>query len=259
MTAHRSPGAPYYYISHALPGPSDPWVRAFHTDLQAEIHRRLGSDPRYTGLLPDPSRDCWGAQEGDWAPVMRCRTLLALLTDRYYKEPRTLRDLAVFRRRLLWEQHQTGERSTALVPVLWTTKGLPSRRDPDTVTVQVDDYTRAGLAGLVGAAHARGGYLRVLRAVVERILTGARHSPPVMTPQDLYYSASPGVSEMPRIPLSADCFGDRHFVSARVPLQPTHAAPPSHRPERPWEAAPHRSWFATSDSGERPILRGPHS
>ncbi|MET8685138.1 hypothetical protein ABZV77_13060 [Streptomyces sp. NPDC004732] len=259
MTAHRSPDAPYYYISHALPVPSDPWLRSFHHDVQAEMHRRLGPGPGHAGLLAEPCRDPVGAEGPDWTPAMRCRTLLVLLTERYYKEPRTLRDLEVFRRRLLWGQHQTGERSTALVLVPWNTQGLPSRREPDTLAVPVGDYTRSGLGGLVRAPHARGGYLKVLRAVVERILTGARHSPPVMTPEDLYFTVSSGVSGMPRIPLSARKFLDRQFAPVRVPWAPTHAAPPSRPAEAWWEAAPHRSWFSTPESDERPILRGPHS
>ncbi|MEU5885362.1 hypothetical protein ABZ835_00760 [Streptomyces sp. NPDC047461] len=259
MTAHRSPGAPYYYISHALTVPSDPWLRAFHTDLQSEIYRRLGPDPGYTGLLSQLHPGPWGADGWDCTPVMRCRTLLVLLTERYYREPRALGDLAVFRRRLLWEQHQTGERSTALVPVLWNTEGLPPRREPDTLNVPVGDYTAAGLSRLVGAPHARGGYLKVLRAVVERILTGARHSPPAMTPEDLYFTVSPGVSGMPRIPLTAGSFPDRQFAPVQVRLLPTHAAPPSHRAETRWAAAPRRSWFSTPGNHDRPILRGPHS
>lgn len=259
MSAHHGPGTPYYYISHALPAPSDPWLRTFHTDVQAEIHRRLGPGPGYTGLLPEPSQDPYGADSSGWTSAMRCRTLLVLLTERYYTEPRTLHDLAVFRRRLLWEQHQTGEHSPALVPVLWNTAGLPPRREPDTVTVPVGDYTRSGLAGLVGAPHARGGYLKVLRAVVERLLLGARHSPPMMTPGDLCFTFSPDVPDMPRIPLSAGRFPDRQFGPVRVPWQPTHAAPPSHRAEPRWEAAPRRSWFSAPGNDERPILQGPHS
>ncbi|MEV7192185.1 hypothetical protein AB0N81_10275 [Streptomyces sp. NPDC093510] len=259
MSMHREPDVPYYYISHALPVPSDPWLRTFHTDVQTEMRRRLGPDPGYRGLLAEPFHDPSGAQCPDTTPAMRCRTLLGLLTERYYKEPRTLRDLAVFRRRQLWEQHQTGECSSGLVLVLWNTDGLPPRGEPDTLTVPVGDYTRSGLAGLVGAPHARGGYLKVLRAVVERILTGARHSPPVMTPEDLYGTVSPGVSGMPRIPLTARRFLDRQFAPVRVPWQPTHAAPPSHRAESRWDEAPHRSWFSTPESDERPILRGPHS
>jgi hypothetical protein len=259
MTAQAGSGAPYYYISHALPASGDPWLRTFHTDLQNNIYRRLGSAPAYTGLLPEPSRSPFEPEGWGWTPAMRCRTLVVLLTEHYYKEPGALRDLAVFRRRLLWEQHQTGERSPALVPVLWNTKGLPPRQDPDTLRVPVGDYTTSGLVRLVGASHARGGYLKVLRAVVERVLTGARHSPPVMTPEDLYYSLSSGVPEMPRNPLSTDCFPDRHFAPLRVPLQPTHAVPPSHRPEPGWEASTRRSWFSQPGTDERPILRGPHS
>ncbi|MEV3914601.1 hypothetical protein [Streptomyces canus] len=259
MTGHPgSPSAPYYYVSHALPAPTDPWLRMFNTDLQAEIHRRLGPDPSHTGLLPEPSRDLTPG-ECDVTPAMRCRTLLALLTDRYYKEPRTLRDLAVFRRRLLWEQHQTGQRSTALIPILWTTKGLPPRQDPDTVAVPVGDYTASGLAGLVGAPHVRGGYLRVLRAVVERIVTGARLSPPVMNPQDLCFTLSPQVSGMPRISLSDSCFPNMPYTPVRVPWQPTHAARPSLHPEPRRDASPHRSWFSPVENDDRPILRGPHS
>lgn len=130
MTAHRSPDAPYYYISHALPVPSDPWLQEFHTDVQTEMHRRLGPGPGHSGLLSEPCRGHATAEGQDWTPAMRCRTLLVLLTERYYKEPRTVRDLEVFRRRLLWGQHQTGERSPALVLVPWSTQGLPPRRNP---------------------------------------------------------------------------------------------------------------------------------
>lgn len=259
MTEHRSPGAPYYYISHALTVPSDPWLRTFHTDLQSEIHRRLGPDPGYTGILSEPFGDALGTGGWDCTPAMRCRTLLVLLTERCYKEPRTLGDLAVFRRRLRWEQHQTGERSPALVPVLWNTRGLPACRELNTVDVPVGDYTTSGLSHLVGAPHARGGYLRVLRAVVDRILAGARHSPPVMTAEDLYFTVSTGVSGMPRIPLTAESFPDRQFARVRVPLLPTHAAPPPHRAEIRWAEAPRRSWFSTPEHHDRPILRGPHS
>ncbi|MFD0318177.1 hypothetical protein [Streptomyces flavalbus] len=259
MTGHRGPSAPYYYISHALPAPSDPWLRAFHTDVQAEIQRRLGPDPDRTGVLPDRPPGPFGAAVPDWTPVMRCRTLLALLTERYYTEPRTRGELAVFRRRLRWAQDRTGQPSPALVPVLWTTEGLPRHREPDTVTVLVGDYTRSGLAGLVGAPHARGGYRKVLRAVVDRILTGARHAPPAMTPEDLCFTVAPGVSGMPRIPLSGGSNRDRQFPPLRVPWLPTHAAPTSHRADARWEAAPRRSWFSTPEDDERPILRGPHS
>ncbi|ANB09197.1 hypothetical protein SAM40697_5241 [Streptomyces ambofaciens] len=258
MTASRPPATPYYYISHALPSPADPWLRAFHCDLQDEIRRRLGPDPGYTGMLPEP-RDSrpW---PDDWVntPAMRCRALVVLLTEDYYRDPRTLRDLALFRRRLVWEEDQTGRPSPALVQVLWDTRGLPAP-GPEALVVPVGDYTASGLAELVRAPHARGGYLRVLRAVVERVLAGARHSPPAMTPQDLHPDPTPGESGMPHIPFSAGCTSHRQFAPVRVTWQPTHAVPPS-RPEPPErEASPHRSWFSHPGDDERPILRGPHS
>lgn len=259
MPASRLPAAPYYYISHAPPVAGDPWLRAFHTDLQDEIERRLGPDPGHTGMLPEPPRSAAGPDRWVSTPAMRCRTFVSLLTEDYYKDALCQHDLAVFRRRLLWEQHQTGEPSPALVPVLWNTRGLPPQ-DPDAVIAPVGDYAASGLAPLVRSPYARGGYLRVLQAVVERILAGARHAPPTMTAQDLCHLPPPGVSGMPHIPSTARCFIDRQYASVRVPWQPTHPVPPSLRPGPPGrEASPHRSWFSHPGEDERPILRGPHS
>ncbi|MDG9728647.1 MULTISPECIES: hypothetical protein [unclassified Streptomyces] len=258
MTASRPTAAPYYYISHALPSLGDPWLRVFHTDLQEEILRRLGPGPGHTGVLPEtsgalPSPDDWSP-----TPAMRCRALVVLLTEDYYRNPRTVRDLALFRRRLVWDQDQTGRPSPALVQVLWDTRGLPPQ-EPEAVLAPVGDYTASGLARLVRTPHSRGGYLRVLRAVVERVVAGARHSPPTMTQQDLNLTTTPGESGMPHIPFSAACTAHRQFAPVRVTWQPTHAVPPS-RPEPPErEASPHRSWFSQPGDDERPILRGPHS
>ncbi|MEU5401761.1 hypothetical protein ABZ348_20965 [Streptomyces sp. NPDC005963] len=280
---------PYFFISHAIDGGGRQYVEQFLTDLQGELRTRLGREAQFDGVLADRQRRAavsGGASEVPEAaglfglrgadvppstPAMACRALVVLYTVEYFRSPCCTFDLSVFSERMGWRSHRTGDAALSPVNVVWDTAGLPARWVEEAGRLAGpagSDYPRRGLGHLVRDPAARGGYLKVVRNVAERVAGAALHPPPVMTVHDVdYLTQFTTHSRMPAFSW------DNNPAPLQVPWQSGSIAAPS--PSGIQEHGAHssgafdsgqqhamaqrRSWFSSPEEGERPILRGPHS
>ncbi|MEV0219570.1 hypothetical protein [Streptomyces sp. NPDC050704] len=237
-------------------------VEHFRADLQAEIRDRLGRDRRFDGALADHrGLDVRGGPPPD-TPAMNCRALVVLYSQEYFRSPPCTYDLAVFDERMRWRLHRTGDASVTPVEVVWNTVGLPARLAEETARqsgATGSDYPRRSVSQLLRDPAARGGYIKVLRGVADRVLAAADRSPPTMTTRDIGYLT-------PFVAMSCTSLvsWDMHLAPVPVPWHsrrtgsPQDPAPIGAAPDRPDSPPRTRSWFSSSGEGERPILRGPH-
>ncbi|WP_406171764.1 hypothetical protein [Streptomyces sp. NBC_00996] len=253
---------PYFFISHAVSGSGRQDVEHFRADLQAEIRGRLGRDPRFDGALADYRGLDVGVGPPPNTPAMNCRSLIVLYSQEYFHSPPCTYDLAVFDERMSWRLHRTGEASVAPVGVVWNTIGLPVRLAEETARQSEStgsDYPRRSISQLLRDPAARGGYIKVLRSVADRVLTAADRSPPTMTARDVGYLTS--FRSMSRTSLAS---WDMHLAPVPVPWHNRRTGSPQDTAsigaalERPDSPPRTRSWFSSPGEGERPILRGPH-
>jgi hypothetical protein len=253
---------PYFFISHAVGGVGRQDVEHFHADLQAEIRGRMGRDPRFDGVLADYRGLDFAVGPPPDTPAMNCRSLVVLYSREYFRSPFCTYDLSVFDERMSWRLHRTGDASVTPVGVVWDTVGLPARLAEETARqsgTTAGDYPRHGVSRLIRDSVARGGYLRVLRSVADRVLASADRSPPTMTARDVGYLTP--FRAMSRTSLVS---WDMHLAPVPVPWHsgrtgsPQDAAPIGAMLERPDAPDRTRSWFSSPGEGERPVLRGPH-
>ncbi|QNP73400.1 hypothetical protein IAG44_30770 [Streptomyces roseirectus] len=254
---------PYFFVSHAVEGVGRRDVEHFHADLQTEIRGRRGRDPGYEGLLADHRRGDFTRTPPPEIPAMNCRCLVVLYSREYLRSPACGYDLSVFEERLNWRVHRTGDASVRPVGVVWQSAGLPARLVEETARQSgqtvVGDYPRGGVGQLIRDPAARGGYLRVVRNVVDRVLAAADRTPPTMTAHDVGYLTP----FRPMSPTSAVSW-DVHLAPVPVPWltgrtgTPQETAPPRAAIDRPDSPPRTRSWFSSPEDGERPVLRGPH-
>lgn len=253
---------PYFFVSHAVGGAGRRDVEDFHADLQTEIRGRTGREAGFDGVLADHRPTDLALGPPPDGPAMNCRCLVVLYSQEYFRSPSCSYDLSVFEERLNWRLHRTGDASVAPVGVVWHNAGLPSRLVEESAlhTFAGGDYPRRGVGQLIRDPAARGGYLRVLRAIADRVLAAADRTPPTMTPHDVGYLT-------PFRPMSrTTAVGwDVQLAPVPVPWLRGRAGTPQRRTSPPGSAFERaepprrtRSWFSSPEDGERPILRGPH-
>ncbi|MHC5906707.1 hypothetical protein ACVNF4_22800 [Streptomyces sp. S6] len=255
---------PYYFVSHAVEGVGRRDVEHFHADVQSEIRVRKGREPGYDGVLADHRRSDRALAPPSEVPAMNCRCLVVLYSQEYFRSPSCAYDLTVFEERLSWRLHRTGDASVRPVEVVWQSAGLPARLVEETARrsgpATGADYPRSGVGPLMHDPAARGGYLRVVRNVAERVLSAADRTPPTMTAHDVGY-LTPFRGAMSR---TSAVSWDVHLAPVPVPWlggrtgTPRETAPTGTATERPDPARRTRSWFSSPEDGERPVLRGPH-
>ncbi|WP_075779261.1 hypothetical protein [Streptomyces acidiscabies] len=254
---------PYFFVSHAVEGAGRRDVEHFHADLQTEIRGRTGREPGYEGLLADHRRSDLALALPAEVPAMNCRCLVVLYSQEYFRSPSCTYDLSVFEERLSWRLHRTGDASVWPVGVVWQSAGLPARLVEETARQSGQpagtDYPRSGVGQLIRDPAARGGYLRVLRNVAERVLSAADRTPPTMTAHDAGY-----LTPFRAMSRTSVVSWDVHLAPVPVPWlsgrtgTPQETAPPGTAIERPDSPPRTRSWFSSPADGERPVLRGPH-
>ncbi|GHB75878.1 hypothetical protein FHS35_004074 [Streptomyces umbrinus] len=253
---------PYFFVSHAVSGSGRRDVEHFHADLQAEIRARLGREPRFDGVLADHRGLDVRAGPPPTTPAMNCRSLVVLYSQEYFRSPRCTYDLSVFDERMSWRVHRTGDTSVAPVGVVWDAAGLPARLAEETARQSGptgSDYPRHSVGQLIRDPLARGGYIKILRSVADRVLVAADRSPPTMTARDVGY-----LTPFRAMSRTSAVSWDVHLAPLPVPWHSRRAgasqdpAPMGAALGLPDSPPRTRSWFSSPGEGERPILRGPH-
>ena len=239
---------PYFFISHAVR--SDRSVERFHADLQEALYQRKGHEWRYTGILAD-----WRDTTAELrTPATHCSALVVLLSARYADSARCRLDRTIFEHRLRWQLDGTGS-APEVVRVVWDRTGTGPEQEPADERLTGPHYRRWGLARLVGDEAVREEYFGVVASVADRVMSGARQAPPVMTPQDSDYFDPAGAAG----PLSATLF-DWYSPDRQVAW---HGQPVASAPElvpQGQQGAYTRavSWSSRPVDGLFPIFRGPH-
>lgn len=250
---------PYFFISHAVSGSGRQYVEQFHADLQSELYGWLGHESRFEGTLADHRKE--GARAGPprSTPAMSCRSLVVLYSEEFFRSARCAYDLSVFKERMGWRLHRTGDASVTPVGVVWNASGLPERLAEEAgqqAGAVGSDYARRGVGRFIRDSAARGGYVKVLRSVAERVVGAAGHPPPVMTSHDVDY-----LTQFTAISSTPVFSWDMNVAPVPVAWHTKRAG--SGQDPAPLvrqESLPRtRSWFSSPEEGERPILRGPHS
>ncbi|MDX3850530.1 FxsC protein [Streptomyces sp. AK02-01A] len=144
--------------------------------MQNEIHSLLGSGPETRGRLkhaePTPGPD---------PAVLNCRSVLALYSADYLRDPQCAREWSVFRERMDRRTRQTGERPDSLIGVLWRADDLVLPHVVASTGQILDDesgqgYQGPGVLGLQRDPLHWDEYRILVRQVAER-LTRAANTP----------------------------------------------------------------------------------
>jgi FxsC-like protein len=116
---------PYFFLSHA-PDEDGIFVERFYQDLSAEIRRRVAVDRHSeVGYLDIASREDTRWPSDTKAALAGCQTFIALCSAKYFLTSSCGRAWGVFADRLRQQENVGGQQSTALVPVIWSSEGLP--------------------------------------------------------------------------------------------------------------------------------------
>ncbi|WP_344080855.1 FxsC protein [Luedemannella helvata] len=116
---------PYFFLSHA-PDEDAIFVERFYQDLSAEIRKRAIVDPHVdVGYLDIAAREGahWPADAK--AALAGCQTFIALCSAKYFLTSSCGRAWGVFADRLRKLESAGGQQPPALVPVIWSSEGLP--------------------------------------------------------------------------------------------------------------------------------------
>jgi FxsC-like protein len=195
---------PLFFTSYATTAEDRGQVQRFHTDVQNEVHGRLGRHPGHEGVLKDP----FPAQGPDPA-VLGSRTLLALYSEAYLRGDDSARDWSVFRERVDRARRRTGQAPQALIGVVWRAEGLVLPLSVTRAGPVLNGWDRdGGTAGVADLLEDPGGldaYRELVRQVADRLVAYADRQVPALSGEEA--AAVPprfGRSHAGRAPAAAD-------------------------------------------------------
>ncbi|MFE5582656.1 TIR-like protein FxsC [Kitasatospora sp. NPDC056531] len=172
---------PFFFFSYAhrdhLVGGS--FVDQFFSDLKDELARlEPAAGPDGLGYR-DTERlrlgDDWEQQLS--GTVAGCRAMVALYSPAYFASPYCGKEWTAFHERVLRHRELTGRTVPALIPVLW--EPLPDELPAEVLRIQYvqhdlgEAYAAGGLRALLRADPYGPDYLRVVKAIAERVREAA--------------------------------------------------------------------------------------
>ncbi|MFB9239120.1 TIR-like protein FxsC [Plantactinospora siamensis] len=167
----------YFFLSYAR-GDDDVFVEEFYRDLSREVRVRAGLDRgQEVGFVDMHSIELGAAwSERLVSALSTCRSFIALCGPRYFTSEACGREWHVFASRAERYERDTGQPSSALLPILW----LPPRRMPEVASaLQYDSdvlgeaYRKTGLRQLLRLQRNREAYIDFVDALADRIVETA--------------------------------------------------------------------------------------
>jgi FxsC-like protein len=207
---------PYFFLSSA-PGEEEIFVERFFRDLSAAVRQRAPDSANDVGFIDRRTGDAYPWPADLRLALTTCQTFVALCSPAYFLSASCGRAWQVFTDRLRRHALTTGTQVAALIPVVWSSDGLPTDAFDEAGLVIQPQLTPGNedLRVLIRIRSHRSAYRAFVAALAHRIVEAAHSqhltpSPPGTTIDDV-------VSAFDRQPRWAD--GDKkpvrvHFVVA---------------------------------------------
>jgi hypothetical protein len=162
---------PTFFMSSAA-GDDDHYVEQFHRDLCARVAELTGEPTAEAGFLGTVGAGTARWPERMAAALGRCDVFIALCSPRYWLNDICGRQYWVFGERLREHENRSGERSPALIPLMWTPTTALTGTAP--FFVRPDDGTaHRGLRRYVRLHGLRPAYHEFLDRLATRIVACA--------------------------------------------------------------------------------------